>query len=230
MLFRKPASAAGLLRQFVYGDVPLEQWGPQSPAEQSREPWASFEQARRLARAGQQAEAVAIWRQIALTEGLESRVALQAWHFVRQAGHRPPAELTSEAFGAVVEVPIQRSHDVLAVYRDRTARYLNYAGGAVIWEDREDPAIQAVVDDWMTLAKGLAGALAGSGSAWAWTKPSLPPLPAGHLRIMLLTPSGPWFGQGPEASMRNEPTAQVFLRPATALLQLLTNRATDAGT
>jgi hypothetical protein len=142
---------------------------------------------------------VAIWRQIALTEGLGSRAVLQAWHFVRLA------------------------------YRDGTARYLSHAGGAVIWEDREDPDIQAVIQDWMTLAQGLADTLAGSGSAWAWTEPSLPPLPAGHLRVMLLTASGPWLGQGPEASMGNEPVAQVLLRPATTLQQLLTSRATGSG-
>jgi hypothetical protein len=222
-LSRKSPGAAGILRQSIYGDVPLEQWGPPSPAERSGEPWASFEQAQRLAQAGQPAEAVAIWRQIALTDGVESRVALQAWHFVRQAGHNPPEELASVLLGAVAEVPVKRSHDVLAAYQDGTARYLNHAGGAVIREDRE-PAIQAAIDDWLALAQGLARALGTS-----WTEPSLPPLPAGHLRVLMLTPSGPRFGQGPEADMGNEPAVSRFLSPATVLMQLLTSRRMDTG-
>jgi hypothetical protein len=222
-LSRKSPGDAGILRQFVYGDVPLEQWGAPPPAERSGEPWASFEQAQRLAQAGQPAEAVAIWRQIALTDGVESRVALQAWHFVRQAGHNPPEELASVLLGAVAEVPMKRSHDVLAAYQDGTARYLNHAGGAVIWEDRE-PAIQAAIDDWLAYAQGLARALGTS-----WTEPSLPSLPPGHLRVLMLTPSGPRFGQGPEADMRNESAVSQFLNPATLLMQLLTSRRIDSG-
>jgi hypothetical protein len=221
-LSRKGPGAAEILRRFVYGDVPLEQWGPPSPAEQSGEPWASFERARRLAQAGQSAEAVAIWRQIAMTDGVASRVALQAWHFVRQAGHNPPEELASVLLGAVAEVPVKASHDVLAAYRDGTARYLNHTGGAVIWEDR-DPVIQAAIDDWLAYAQGLARALGA-----AWTEPSLPPLPPGHLRVLMLTPSGPRFGQGPEADIGKEPAVSRFLSPATALMQLLTSRHMDS--
>jgi hypothetical protein len=213
-----------MLRQFVYGNVPLEQWGSTSPGKRPGEPWASFEQARQLAQAGQPGEAVAIWRQIALTDGLESRVALQAWHFVRQAGQHPPEDLASLVLGAVAEVPVKRSHDVLAAYRDGTARYLNYAGEAVIWEDREELAIQAAIGDWLDTAQGLARVIG------TWDQPALPPLPAGHLRVLMLTPSGPRFGQGPEADVRNESAANLFLSPATTLMRLLTTRALDDRT
>jgi hypothetical protein len=106
---------------------------------------------------------------------VESRVALQAWHFVRRAGHRPPEDLASLVLGAVAEVPVKRSHDVLAAYRDGTARYLNHAGGAVVWEDREDVVVQAAVRDWLAVAQGLARVIG------TWDQPSVPPLSAGHL-------------------------------------------------
>jgi hypothetical protein len=53
---------------------------------------------------------------------------------------------------------------------------------------------------------------------------------AGHLRVLMLTPSGPRFGQGPEAGMGNESAVNLFFSPATTLMQLLTSRATDSGT
>ena len=84
-------------------------------------------------------------------------------------------------------------------------------------------AVQAAIGDWLDTAQDLARVIG------AWTQPSLPPLPAGHLRVLMLTPGGPRFGQGHEADVRNEPAANLFLRPATTLMQLLTSRAADSG-
>lgn len=162
-----------------------------------------------------------MWRQIAETDGLESRVTLQAWHFLRQAGQNPPEELGQQALGTVAEVPMKAKHDVLAAYRDGSARYLNHGGGAVIW-DGEDPAIQAAIDNWLVAAQGLAYAIG------AWDKPSLPVLPAGHLRVVMLTPGGHRFGQGPEAAIRSEAAVAQYLARATTLLQLLVDRAAPA--
>jgi hypothetical protein len=53
-----------------------------------------------------------------------------------------------------------------------------------------------------------------------------PPHPAGHVRIMALTPGGPRFVQGPEPALSAEPLAARFLNAATALLQLLVGHAT----
>jgi hypothetical protein len=85
-----PADASGGLRQTVFGDAPLNVWT--GGAGHPDEPWASFERARQLAQADREDEAVTIWQQIAVTEGLESRHTLQAWHFLRQAGQLPPAD------------------------------------------------------------------------------------------------------------------------------------------
>src|SRR6267142_5896966 len=104
--------------------------------------WISFERARRLAHAGQQREAAGVWLQIASAEGLESRQLLQAWHFLRQAGFPPPADQAKLVLGVVAQMPVQGSHDLLAAYRDGSARYLNYSGKAVVWEDRSDAQIQ----------------------------------------------------------------------------------------
>jgi hypothetical protein len=75
-----PADASGGLRQTALGDAALDVWAAHG-AGHPGEPWTSFECARQLAQAGRRDEAVTIWQQIAVTEGLESR------HTVPQEGN-----------------------------------------------------------------------------------------------------------------------------------------------
>lgn len=215
---RFPGSA-GVLGRFVYGEASLDEWAAQSDGDHG-EPWPSFEQARQLARAGRIAEAAQIWQRIASAEGFESRQTLQAWHFLRQAGLTPPPERARLVLGVVAEMPVAGVHDLLAAYRDGTARYLNHSGSALALEDRSETAIQAAIGDWIVIGQVIADA------AGPWEQPSLPPLPAGHVRVMALTPGGPRFGQGPAPALSAEPLAATFLNAATALLQLLVGHAT----
>jgi hypothetical protein len=122
-----------VLRQTIFGDAPLDVWTAHGAGQPGR-PWDSFERARQLARAGHRDEAVRIWQQIASAPGLESRQTLQAWHFLRQAGQLPPPDQARHVLGVTVEMPVRKGHDLLAAYRDGTARYLNYSGKAVIWD------------------------------------------------------------------------------------------------
>lgn len=216
--FRKQPSAADTLRQFVYGDASADEWlaqGDDAPGG----PWALFERAQQLVRAGQVDGAAAIWRQLAATGGLESRHALQAWHFLRQAGFAPPADRAKLALGAVAELPVNGAHDVLAAYPDGSARYLNYSGKAVVWEDRSVTPVQAAISGWLASARAIADVTA------PWDQPALPPVLAGHARVMALTPGGPHFGQGPAAALLADPMAGRFLAAATGLLQLIVARA-----
>ncbi len=207
---------AGVLRRFVYGDVPLDEWVAKGAAAPVG-PQVSFERARQLVHADQIHEAVKIWWQLAFTEGLESRQTLQAWHFLRQAGYRPPADRAKLVLGAVAESPEQGTHNVLAAYQDGTARYLAYSGKALIWEDSSVTEIQMAIGDWLASGQAIADATE------AWDQPSLPPLLAGYGRVMVLTPGGPRFRQSPAAAV-GDPMAGLFLAAAIRLLRLLMNR------
>jgi hypothetical protein len=213
-----PADASDGLRQTVFGDAALDVWVAHG-AGHPGEPWTSFERARQLVEAGRRDEAVAIWQQIAVTEGLESRHALQAWHFLRQAGQPPAADRATLVLGVAVEMPVRKGHDLLAAYRDGSARYLNYSGKAVIWEDHSDARIQAAITGWLTAGQVIADAIG------VWDQPSLPPLPARQARLMMLTPGGHRFGQAPAAALSQDPKAGPFLTAATSVLQLITSRA-----
>jgi len=214
----KGSGAAGVIGQFLYGDAPLDQWVARG-AGPVVEPWSSFERARQLFHKGRQDEAVRIWRQTAATSGLESRQTLQAWHFLRQAGEEPGADTARTVLGAVAEMPVGNAHDILAAYSDGTARYLNYSGKALIWEAPSDAGVSAAISDWLSSGQVIAASIG------TWDQPSLPPVPAGHMRLAVLTPGGVRFGQGPADVMQREPIAGAFLIAATRLLQLLTELA-----
>jgi tetratricopeptide (TPR) repeat protein/transcriptional regulator with XRE-family HTH domain len=206
---------AGLL----YGNASVDEWKATGPPADQGEPWSSFDRARQLVHAGRQGEAVEIWQQIVDTEGLGSRRVLQAWHFLRQAGCQPQPEKARLALGTVAEMPMQATHDVLAAYRDGTARYLNHSGKAVIWEGRTHAGVQTAISDWLATGQLIADTIGTS------DQPVLPPLPAGHMRLVTLTPAGLCFGQGPADSLSNERLASPFIAAATRLMQLLTTIA-----
>lgn len=213
-----PSDASAGLRQTAFGDAALDVWAAHG-AGHPGEPWTSFERARQLALAGRRDEAVVIWQQIAVTEGLESRHTLQAWHFLRQAGQLPAADRARLVLGVAIEMPARKGHDLLTAYRDGSARYLNYSGKALIWEDHSDARIQAAIARWLTAGQVIADAIG------VWDQPSLPPLQAGHARLMMLTPGGHRFGQAPVAALSQDPKAGPFVTAATSLLQLITSRA-----
>jgi hypothetical protein len=91
-------------------------------------------------------------------------------------------------------------------------------GKAVVWEDRSVAPIQSAISDWLARAQVIANAIG------PWDQPALPPLPPGQARLMMLTPSGPHFGQGPMADILAGPVAGPFITAAAGLLRLVVSR------
>lgn len=214
-------SAAEALRPVLYGDVPLDRWP--LGGDHADEPWASFVRARRHLANGDQDLAVRAWLAIAHDEHLESRNRLQAWHFLRSIDVHPDEDLLAhQAWGVVVEVPVDGDHDVLAAYAVGGVRYLNHAGGATVVEEGQGGhevlmALAALLDAGQALADALG----------PWSEGPLPEVPAGHTRLLALTPGGHRFGQGPDDKLRHEPLATAVLAAATDLLVAVTALSTS---
>lgn len=205
-------TAADALRPTLYGDVPLDEW----PAgdDHADEPWASFVRAREHLADGDQDLAVRAWSAIAHDESLESRHRLQAWHFLRSINVNPDEGLVArQAWGVVVEVPVDGGHDVLAAYPVGGVRYLNHAGGATVLEEGQGgEAVLVALAELLVAGQALADVLG------PWTEAALPELPADQTRLLVLTPGGHRFGQGPDDALRQEPLAEALFSAATELL------------
>ena len=158
-------------------------------------------------------DAVMQWQEIAHDTSLETRTRLQAWTSLRAAGVAIPDELAQRVEGVVVHVPIDDLHDVLAAYADGSVRYLNHNGAASIVEP---PAPAPVAE---AAARLLAAGAEVVPMIGPWEELLLPELPVGHARLLMLTPSGPCFGQGPFDVLMADPKAGGLFDAATALLQ-----------
>jgi hypothetical protein len=106
------------------------------------------------------------------------------------------------------------------ICRDGGIRYLNHSGKVAIVEPDSLPAVEAAAQTWLEIAQTLAV------NVGVWDQPELPDLPQGHTRIMMLTPAGKRFGQGPDAILRQDPSAEAFLAAATNVLVGVVDHAT----
>jgi hypothetical protein len=101
---------------------------------------------------------------------------------------------------------------VLAAYRDGSVRYINFSGAAVIIDDAPAP-VRLAAQQLLNRSSEIVGGIG------PWTEPQLPPLPGGAARLMMLTPSGPHFGQGPYDALSADPIARQFLNTAFTLMK-----------
>jgi hypothetical protein len=211
------SSAADTLRPFLLGDVAMSEWPPEDAVAED-EPWKTFVSAREAMAAGRPGEAVELWTAIARMPACESRQVLQAWTFLRDQGVNPTESEASVVYGVICEVAVGKEHDTLAAYRDGSSRYLNHSGKVVVCEGAPAAAVAA--------ARGVVESAEPLGRAVGlWDQPVLPPVPRGHARLLLLTPGGFRFGQGPQEALWQDPAAGSVLDAATGLMTLMTSAA-----
>lgn len=206
---KKPPDATPGLRETLFGDMPLSTWA----ADKEGEPWTAFATAESALQRGDPSQATRVLESIIQRTGLESRHYLQAWNVLRQLGHVVPSGDAKHVCGVVVDVPVKSGFDTLAAYEDRSARYLNFSGAAVVWEapdSRMDDQIRSLLTAGQSLAMLI--------GPWEGARPPLTP---GQARISLLTPSGLHFGQGPFDAFARDPMAAPVIAAATSLMQSL---------
>jgi hypothetical protein len=189
----------------LFGDLPLDQW-PGADGSAQGAPWDSFIAARAELAAGHRDEAIRLWLHIVARADVESRHVLQAWTFLRQVGIAPDAEHAKDVLGVVVSVPVQHGHDVLAAYRDGSVRYVNFSGAAVVIDD-VPPAVTPPARELLEQGRILVSRIG------PWTEPRLPPLASGEAQLMVLTPSGPHFGQAAFSALGSDPMADRCWTP-----------------
>jgi len=179
------------------------------------EPWQSFEKASAFVADGNLPQARAILESIALTPGIESRVRIQAWHSLREAGGQPPASVGNDVLGVVVEVGMKEGQDFLAIYADQTAYYYNYSGASVIWL-RPDASLDGQINSVLAAARAILPLIG------PWKAARRPSPGAGDARLNILSPMGLHFGEGSLRLLDKDRNSRPLLRAATATMAQLT--------
>jgi hypothetical protein len=144
-------------------------------------------------------------------KNVESRVKILAYNKIRLSGQK---NIKKELLGVIVEVPQEKGLDVVACYKDGTARYLNQGENIIIWEEK-DNKIENTIKQIFLKANNIYKAIG------PWDKKRLPFPKENITRITLLASDGFYFGQGPTSVFFKDQLASPTLSDVTKLLLLL---------
>lgn len=142
----------------------------------------------------------------------ESRQKILAYNELLRMGIKPER---NELLGVIVEVGLDHGVDVLAAYRDNTARYINYSGKMVIWENRIDQGINNKIAELIQKGEQVIIRIG------PWDKKRLPPPKKGDARLSFLVSDGLYFGQGPFGILSKDPLGGAVLKASSELMKML---------
>jgi hypothetical protein len=149
---------------------------------------------------------------------VEPRLQLLAYHMLRESRKQPSKKIL---LGVVIEVGLEGGLDVLASYRNGTARYINQSGKLIIWENTEDATVNELTATLFEQCWDIVNQIG------PWDKPRRPHPPKNNLRISFLVSDGLYFGEGGMNVLFNDPMAAPALNTATKLMQYLTAKSLE---
>ncbi len=149
---------------------------------------------------------------------IESRVKLLAY---KTLGSLSIAIEKKELLGVIVEVGLENGLDVLASYKDGTARYINQSGRIIIWEGF-DEASKMITDRLFNKSLSIVSQIG------PWDKPRRPKPQKDVARISFLVSDGLYFGEGPVNILFNDPMAGPALATAAELMKYIIEKSSKA--
>ena len=152
---------------------------------------------------------------LASDETAASRIKLLAYNQLKTKGY--PVD-SKELLGVIIEVGLENGLDVVAAFKDGTARYINQSGKLIIWETKTDES-EKLVDDL------FAASLLVVSKIGAWDKARLPQPGKDQIRINFLVAEGLYFGQGPFEVLARYAMGGPVIHAAQQLLVFLTDKA-----
>jgi len=187
----KLGSDRDLIRQMLFASQSLKELVSRIHLDGRPGPFQTIADASKLVEEGKKEEAMVQLRSVLETPDLETRTVLWTWSALRELGEKPDPKLADEVLGVVIEMPSGGGYDTLAAYADGSARYLNYSGRAIFWDQQD------------TQIKGLCRAFIDSAvpvRAHAKPRTSLS-LPGQGAQVTLLTRSGMFVSHDPPDSV-----------------------------
>lgn len=141
----------------------------------------------------------------------EPRIKLLAANRLLSVAQKTAKELLA----VIVELGLDGGLDVLASFKNGTARYINFTGKMIIWENTEDATANALKDDLFAKSEAVVKQIG------PWDQPRKPHPAKGNVRLSFLLTDGLYFGEGPMNVLFNDPLASAPLNSATLLMQYL---------
>jgi len=144
----------------------------------------------------------------------ESRIKILAYNKLLKNGVKPKIK---ELLAVIVELGLDNGLDVLASFKDGTARYINQTGRMLIWETR-DTVSDKLTDELFLKSSQVVDKIG------PWDQPRRPYPAKGNARITFLVSDGLYFGEAPINVFFTEPLASPALMAATALMKYLVEK------
>lgn len=178
-------------------------------------PWRNFVTANEAWKEGDKDKAISQLKEIVgTTEGLDTRIRLQAWHTLVSLGELPVETLRGYTQGIVMENHTNKGLDIVAAYADYSARYWNHAGTGVIWDarDREmDQLIFNLLSVGFEITKRIGVGLRDA-----------PPVPEkGRIRFFIMAYDGSTVGEGIYEQLNKDPMGRVAIDAGLKLMTAL---------
>lgn len=145
----------------------------------------------------------------------ESRVKILAYRKLALNKEKLPKK---ELLAVIVEVGQEKGIDVLASYRDGTARYINHSGKIIVWDTRDDRS-DFLINELFYESENIVKEI----GPWDQQVRLAPP-GKGLARITFLLSDGLYFGQAPLNDLFHDALSGPALNAATLLMQHLTQR------
>lgn len=147
----------------------------------------------------------------------ETRLKLLSYNRQLANGHNLSKK---ELLAVIVEVGLDNGLDVLASFKDGTARYINQTEKILIWEIKDDNS-NKLTQGLFLKSQDILSQI-GTGD-----KPRRPAPTKGNVRITLLVSDGLYFTEGPIDVLFNAPVTSPTLTSATYLMKYLTAKSLE---
>lgn len=181
-------------------------------------PWSNFVKAEQAVRKNDKDTAISLLKQVVATEGLETRLYLQAWHSLRGLGELPHESLRGQVQGFIIENHMDQGLDIVAAYADHTARYWNYTGAGIAWDAR-DLEIDPLIDNLLFAGQEIMKVIGVN------QKENLLIPAKGNIRLFVTGYGGSCFGEGPYDQLAQDQIAGYAVNAAYNLMMGLMKKA-----
>lgn len=145
----------------------------------------------------------------------ESRIKILACNKLLSEGLKPEKK---ELLGVVIEIGLAEGLDVLAAYKDGTARYINYTEKMIFWEspaEESDKIIEDLFRESEVVLKQI--------GPWDQNRLQFPA--TDNVRISFLVSDGLYFGQGGIDVFFNDQRSAPILKCGSELMNYLIDKS-----